>query len=56
MSNDAYRFLLDAMEYRRRAYSTLRTGLPGRIIHFKGYMRRAISKWQQYAALRRAEQ
>lgn len=55
MSTDAYRFLLDAIEYRRHAHTTLRSGLPGRVIAFRAYMRRAISKWRQYAEIRRAE-
>jgi len=54
MSNEAYRLLLDSIEYRRHAHTTLRSGLPGRVIAFRAYMRRAISKWRQYADLRRA--
>lgn len=56
MSNDAYRLLLDAMEHRRRAYAAMRTGLPSRVISFKAAMHQAVSKWKQYAKLRRAEQ
>lgn len=56
MSLDAYRLLLDAMEHRRRAYAAMRTGLPSRVISFKAAMRQAISKWQQYAAIMKAEQ
>lgn len=48
MNMDAHRFLLDAIYYRNLAHSTLRTGLPGRVVAFRAYMRRAISKWQQY--------
>lgn len=53
MTETAFRFYLDAIEARRNAHSTLRSGLPGRVIAAKAYMRRAISKWKQYAALRR---
>lgn len=56
MSNDAYRFLLDCIEARRSAHTMMRTGLPGRVIYFKAAMQRAISKWRQYAEIRRAEQ
>jgi hypothetical protein len=56
MSAESYRLLLDAIEYRRHAHSTLRSGLPGRVIAFRAYMRRAISKWRQFSEIRRAGQ
>lgn len=54
MSTAAARFLLDSIEARRAARGALRSRLPGRVIYFKASMRRAISKWRQYADLRRA--
>lgn len=45
----------NAMEARNNAHSALRSGLPGRVLYFKAEMRRAIRKWQQYAAAVRAK-